>query len=339
MSKLSQPYLKALGYEDVFIVPKFSTIKSRQDVDISTQLGEFNIPVPIMASNMDTVMNQGMCYALNKSGALGALHRFQTIESATREFKMVTCMNEANGVKMPVFVSVGVNRDSHERAQELYKAGARHFVIDIAHGHSASMAEMIKWMHTEFGTQNLFIMAGNVATLAGASDLFTWGANAVKVGVGPGSVCKTKNITGVTVPILGSITGAVEAARRAEQQFSRPFHVVADGGCLEIGDVCKAIGAGADLVMSGRFFAGCPESPQGVMYRGSASQEVQVKYRTDRTTMPTPEGTTEMLEESVGAAEMVELIAGGLRSAYSYVNARNRQEFHERCEFGTRLNR
>lgn len=337
--KLSQPYLKALSYDDVFIIPKFSTIQSRQDVDISTQLGKHKIPVPVIASNMDTVMNQHMCTELNKSGALGALHRFQTIPEAVHEFKMVQAKNHANDVDMPVFVSVGVNRDSHERAQELYKNGARHFVIDIAHGHSASMASMIAWMHSEFGTENVFLMAGNVATEQGAADLFSWGANAVKVGVGPGSVCKTKNITGVTVPILGSITGAVVAAKRAEQQFSRPFNVVADGGCLEIGDICKAIGAGADLVMSGRFFAGCPEAPQGTMYRGSASQEVQVKYRTDRTSMPTPEGTTEYLDDSVSAAEMVKLIAGGLRSAYSYVNARNRTEFHERCEFGTRLNR
>jgi len=143
----------------------------------------------------------------------------------------------------------------------------------------------------------------------------------------------------VTVPQAQAVRTVVHAAKESSQLYGRKFYVVADGGCTEIGDVCKAIGLGADMVMSGRFFAGCNEAPQGTLYRGSASEAVQTKYRTERTVMPTPEGTTEMLEQRGPVSDVVELIAGGLRSAFSYSNAKNMKEFHNQCKFGIRHNK
>lgn len=330
---------EALSYDDIFIVPAYSEINTRQDVDISLNLNGSKIEVPVMAANMDTVMCDDMAVGLSKSGAIGALHRFQSIEDAVKEFRRVRHLQDAQGIETPIFVSIGVNRDSKERAQELFKDGARYFVIDIAHGHSLQMKNMLHWLHTEFGSRDTFYMAGNVATGGGARALTTWGANAIKVGIGPGSVCKTKNVTGVTMPQAQAVISAVQAIREVQEKYGKKFYVIADGGCTEIGDVCKAIGLGADMVMSGRFFAGCSESPAGTVYRGSASAEVQTKYRIDRASMPTPEGTTETLEHSGPVGEVVELIAGGLRSAFSYCNAKNMEEFHKNCKFGIRHNK
>lgn len=338
-NKISEVYNKALNYDDVFIIPKYSSIKSRKkECDISINLDGIKIPVPVIASNMDTVMNARMCVELNKAGALGALHRFQSIEEATKEFAIVQRDKILNNIMMPTMVSIGVNRDSKERAQALYELGARNFVIDIAHGHSEHMKTMIEWLRKEF-TDKVFIVAGNVATGEATVDLINWGADAIKCGIGGGSVCVTKNVTGVTIPMISSVTSAVIAAKKCEQKHGRKFYIIADGGVKEIGDVCKAIGMGADLVMSGRLFAGCDEAPQGTLYRGSASQDVQEKYRTDAANMPTPEGTTETLTKTGSVANIVELIAGGLRSAFSYVNARNIHEFQENCEFGIRHNK
>lgn len=731
----------SLNYNDVFIIPKYSDISSRKQVDISSKLGKHRIPVPVISANMESVTGARMAIALQNAGALGAQHRFQSIDRAVEDYVLT---KEAQTEDYPILVSVGVNRDSFDRFEKLYEAGARHFVIDIAHGHSEHMKAMIEHIKGFNGT---YVMAGNVATSQAAYDLAMWGADAVKAGIGPGcfaagtrilmangtyknieeiqagdrvinkngkavsvkksfstgvrevvetktnhfhenivstpdhkfwmgdcssvsdktfasegykkilskrtkkgqskfdwieigssnkktvsllprhidfemnkdfsiplkkrfggnqttgfsyridnvlepsydlgyvfgtflgdghahvtswkgsnrgschwyfgrseseiaekltnclqnciktqsqikivhksnqihvnyyykpladflasfgkktekhlpenllvdnadylqgiydglvdsdghiddkrecftntssqlmelfgilsykinghfplscaraksfgslkncntvsenyrsktlkrpdwrttedyqivkvlsqkslstripvydleidcethsfiannaivhnSVCTTKNVTGVTVPGFASVVHAVHGARRAEvklvdkllrsnSELRELYHqhnsfsskqgedyvrsvtprivVVADGGLTEIGDICKAIGCGADFVMSGRFFAACDEAPNGTLYRGSASQDVQTQYRNDKQ-MPTPEGKSEILEAAGPAVDVVEDIAGGLRSAFSYVGAHNIKEYHDNCTFGVR---
>lgn len=352
----------SLNYNDVFIIPKYSDISSRKQVDISSKLGKHTIPVPVISANMESVTGARMAIALQNTGAVGAQHRFQSIDRAVEDFVLT---KEAQTEDYPILVSVGVNRDSFDRFEKLYEAGARHFVIDIAHGHSEHMKTMIEHIK---GFDSTYVMAGNVATSQAAYDLAMWGADAVKAGIGPGSVCTTKNVTGVTVPGFASVVHAVHGARRAEvklvdkllrsnSELRELYHqhnsisskqgedyvrsvtpriaVVADGGLAEIGDICKAIGCGADFVMSGRFFAACDEAPNGTLYRGSASQDVQTQYRNDKQ-MPTPEGKSEILEEAGPVSGVVEDIAGGLRSAFSYVGAHNIKEYHNNCTFGVR---
>lgn len=158
------------------------------------------------------------------------------------------------------------------------------------------------------------------------------------------------------MPGLQSVIASVHGVRSAENQIwvtkgkvyescpgdyagSRPgkirIPVIADGGLTEIGDICKALGAGADFIMSGRFFAACDEAPNGTIYRGSASQDVQALYRNDKQ-MPTPEGKTTVLGAAGPVRGVVDDIAGGIRSAFSYVGARDMKEYHEKCQFGTR---
>jgi IMP dehydrogenase len=329
-NKFSRVFENSLSYSDVFIIPQYSNITTRRQVDISSKLGEHNIEIPVISANMESVTDSVVCNRMRQGGALGALHRFSSKEEAVKDF-----LSQDSAVKNPVIVSVGVTRDSRDRAVILHEAGARYFIIDIAHGHSLNMKEMISFLKERY-KNDIFIIAGNVATAEASIDLINWGADAIKCGVANGSICATKNVTGVVIPMVNTILSCKMGIQRQLKKKHVPL--IADGGLVEIGDVCKAIGLGADFVMSGRLFAGCDESPTGLVYRGSASKEVQEKYRTDAPEqMPTPEGKSEILKESRGPIKSVlDSIAGGMRSSFSYVGAENINQFHARCKFGTR---
>lgn len=323
-------------YSDVFIVPNHSTVTSRKQVNTEVLLESPNsdlslsIAVPVISANMDTVTGPKMAIALWEAGAIGALHRFNSISEAVEEFL------EVQRAQANCFVSLGVNSNWQERASALYEAGARFFIVDIAHGHSSMMENTVKWLRSRFG-RDIFIVAGNIGTSWAVDSMKDWKVDAVKVGIGGGKVCLTKNVTGVVTPMFSTV---LECSQRASK-WGIP--VIADGGAREYGDVAKAIGAGATAVMSGYFFAGCPESPcvggtteKGeVIYRGMASSEAAVKVRSVDT-LPTPEGESIFVSKKPSAKEVVELLKGGLQSAYSYVGATSTHEFRENITFGIR---
>lgn len=316
-------------YSDIYIVPQYSEVTSRTKVDTSRDLDPLNrngnskVKVPVISANMDTVTDGHMAKEIAKAGAVGAIHRFLNIQDNVTEYK------KADG--QLCLVSIGVNGDSRERAQELYKAGARYFVIDIAHGDHLLMKNTLHWMKSSF--PNAFVVAGNVATAESTLHLIEWGADGVKVGIGPGAACTTKNVTGVTVPQFTAVRNCVRAAR----SVNKPVTIIADGGVKEIGDIAKAIGAGADFVMCGRLFAGCPEAPHPGLYRGMASLDAMKTIRVGDK-LPTPEGKTMTVPNDMYVSEVVALIQGGLRSAFSYSNARNFDEFVKKCKFGFKHN-
>lgn len=316
-----------LDYSDVFIVPQYSEITTRTEIDTSSNLGWFKVNIPVISANMDTITEWEMATAMHENGAIGALHRFNSIQSAVTHYNLA--VQSTNDKDMGItIVSIGVNRDSKERAQALYEAGARHFVIDIAHGHSKSMKDMIGWMKSTF--KDIYVIAGNVCTANATRDLAEWGADFVKVGIGPGSVCLTKDVTGVTFPQFSAVLGC----------SGHGVPIIADGGIKSIGDIAKALGAGADFVMLGGMLAGTDECPGEVIdnskvYRGMASRDAMRRIRV-QDQMPTPEGlvTTVPCKGPVGS--IIQDIGGGLRSAFSYVNARNLKEFQDKAKFGIR---
>jgi len=336
MNMIKKDLASALSYDDVFIVPNYSEVSSRKEVDISSTMSDKFVEVPIITANMDSITDRTIAKIVREAGGIAALHRFQSVEEACQEFKEVQLSSK---IYSPIPVSIGVNRDSQERARALYYVGAREFVIDIAHGHSKQMKDMIEWMRKE--CPDSYIIAGNIATPEAFCDLANWGAHAVKVGVGPGAACLTKNVTGVTVPQFTCVANCAMA--KDEYNFHRTnqnkVKLIADGGIKEIGDVCKAIGAGADFVMCGKLFASCKEAPGKGIYRGSASADAQTTYRLDKEYVPTPEGLVMTVELKDSAAEVVTHIAGGLRSACSYVGAHTLREFQENCMFGVRHNK
>lgn len=354
-----------LEYDDVYIIPKYSTIESRSVVETTSTIAEkpsrIDLEVPVISSNMDTISGPEMVIEMFKRGGLGALHRFCTIEQAINDFKAVLT---ANAIAM---VSIGVTRDFKERAIALYDAGARLFVVDIAHGHSLLMKQTIQWLREQFKDE-VFIVAGSIATQAAVSDLEAWGANALRLGVGNGSVCRTKNVTGVTIPIFSTVYDCAQVAK---------VPLIADGGFKEYGDIAKAIAAGASAVMSGYFFAGCDETPpclgitnatrlyeanaakalevkdyhalldnnnkirltegQKPLYRGMASMDAMMRIRDkDDPTLPTPEGMSTTVEFRGPVSNVMKDIAGALRSSMSYVGAKNISEFQSRANFGIR---
>lgn len=333
---MSAQSLNGLEFKDVYLIPQYSEIETRSQVNIGLNLPKnihgqpWEIQVPVISSNMDTVTGGYMAKAMYDAGGLGAIHRFMTINENVGQYLSV------RGQRVPsdCFVSVGVNRDSKERTQALYDAGARYFVIDIAHGHSKMMKDMIAWIKSEYS--DIFLMAGNVATSGATYDLACWGADAIKVGIGPGAVCLTKNVTGVTVPQLGAIQACASVKLPLDDQ-RKPL-IIADGGIREYGDVAKAIAAGADMVMIGGMFAGTHEAPGDLIdgkkvYRGMASRDAMRQIRVGNS-MPTPEGTSMLVESKGPVKNIVQDIAGGLRSAFSYSNARTIKEFQLRAKFG-----
>lgn len=338
------------SYKDVFIQPQYGKVATRSDVDtkvILDSVHDISLDVPVMSANMDTVTDGTMALAMYKAGGIGAIHRFMSIDENVKQFEYV----KSEGGKC--FVSIGVNPESKDRADALFRAGARHFIIDIAHGHSVMMKDMLTHMRKMYGTYT-FLMAGNVASVEGVSDLICWGADAVKIGIGPGAVCTTKNVTGVTVPQFSAVADlcswelkqvysnlyAEVGKNSVNYMIDRPL-MVADGGIQEIGDIAKALGAGADLVMCGRLFASCQEAPGPringqKVYRGMASKDAMLTIR-EASALPTPEGISTVLEITGETAnDVVKHIKGGLQSSMSYSTANNLDEFRNNVVFGVR---
>lgn len=316
----------ALTYDDVALCPGYSEIRSRKDPDTSTSLMGLALKTPIVSANMDTITESDMAIAMWKAGGVGVLHRFMEVERNCDEYEKVTSAGAE------CMISIGASGDWLHRAKSLYSVGARRFVIDIAHGHSILVKEVISEMRQHFGN-DVKIMAGNVATEEALIDFKIWGADCVKVGVGGGSVCTTRLITGFGVPMFTSILECSEAARR------HGLEIVADGGIRTSGDISKAVVAGANAVMVGKLLAGVAEAPGEISYspvsgvgilikkeyKGMSS--VSTRQRIGSSALP------EGIDTEVVAAGTVEQtiaeLTSGLKSGMSYAGANNLSEMRK----------
>lgn len=358
-------------YQDVFIKPGYSSLKSRSEADTSINFLGLNIKIPIIVSNMDTVTESEMAIAAYEAGAIAGLHRFMSIEHNVQEYKKVLSKNAET------FCSLGV-KDYKERLPALYNAGARYFIVDIANAWCHHVEVLMRYINNLPYRKEIKVVLGNVGTIEGAIGLYKMGADAIKILIGTGSICTTKNTTGVNYPSFSCVLDICQALTK--EGINIP--VIADGGCKEIGDFPKAIGAGASLVMSGSFFAGTQETPPVlsvkkeiqkindeeidfeissvkeelksnlekmiqpgfgiVKYRGMASfgsMKRQSNLLNDPGVMnATPEGKEVEVKVKGSVKEIISNIAGGLRSAMSYTNARTLTEFRNQVEFGIRHN-
>jgi IMP dehydrogenase len=310
-----------LSYDDVMLKPQRSPVESRDDVDLTMNLTpSIELDVPVIAAPMDSVCGPQMATAMNSAGATGFVHRF--IEDPTDHAQAV--LGVENGPRVGV---VGINGESKERARALASIeGLDIFCVNVAHGHLEKSIKMIEWLTQEFDTE---IIAGNVATYQGAKDLYKAGADTVKVGIGPGSACTTRQKTGVGVPQITAIQEVRAAADKFGGHPSGKRYVIADGGMKTPGDVAKAIMAGADTAMLGSYFAGCPEAPMDGIIRGMASNEAQ----SDNGKGGVAEGGVKTVESGASASEAVSEIAEGLASASSYCGAETLSEARENAEF------
>lgn len=317
---------RALTFDDVLIVPQKSDIRSRRDPKLTSKLTKnIQIETPIISANMDTITEFDMALAMSQLGGTGILHRFITIDEQAIQARK---LQEA-GVKI-ISASVGVGEEFKSRAKTLIDAGVNLITIDIAHGHSVQMMETLKWLKDNH--PNIDIIAGNLATPDAARDLIEAGADAIKVGIGPGSMCTTRIITGAGVPQLTAVALCSEVA----DEYGVP--VIADGGIRTSGDMVKAFAAGASTVMLGSMLSGTIETPGEIkngrkQYRGMASRSAQDSWRGGVPEGMAPEGEATQVTVKGHVKDVILEVTGGIRSGMSYVNATTIAEIKSKALF------
>jgi IMP dehydrogenase len=318
---------RGLTFDDVLLVPNKSEVLSRRDPLLKAQFTRnISIDLPFISSNMDTITESEMAIGMARLGGVGILHRFMSPEEQVRQVLAIKASHPA-----VLAASIGVNKEEEQRARMLIDAGIDVITVDIAHGHSNLMLDTLKMLKDKFGDE-VEIIAGNVATPEATLELIEAGADAIKVGIGPGSMCTTRIITGAGVPQLTAIAWCAQAAR----EYGIP--VIADGGIKTSGDAVKALAAGAQTVMLGSILAGTLETPGAIhygkkVYRGMASRAAQVSWRGELPDGMAPEGESTSVTVKGPLAEVLGELAGGLRSGMSYVNASNIPELTEKARF------
>jgi len=319
----------AFTFDDVLLVPGYNHFESRRDVDttVTDLTGKLTLKLPVMSSNMDTITEDAMANFMAQKGGIGVLHRFMSIENNVAMLKR--CHPDT-------FVSIGASENELVRAEALRAAGANYFCVDVAHGHARYVGRTLKRLREML--PEACIMAGNVASYAGADYLANCGADIIKVGIGGGSVCTTRIKSGFGVPTLTSVMQCARVDRS----------IVADGGIRNSGDIVKSLAFGADFVMIGGMLAGTRPTPGDVSwiqdgehlsnvgyktYRGMASKEVADDYHGGLTEWKTAEGVATKVRYRVDEDAIIADIVGGLRSGLTYAGAANIRELQRKLEY------
>lgn len=305
---------EALTFDDVALVPKFNNIPSRTKTDLSTWLSRgVRMGIPILASNMDTVISPRLAEILDKNNSIPIFHRWMKLKQEKELFN-----------RYPrAFFSVGLNDNKH--ISDLIWFGVHNLIIDVAHGHDVRVLKLIEKL--KFEETGLRIIAGNVCTPEGYIDLVGAGADAVKVGIGPGSACTTRLVTGFGVPQLSALLEIDKAAKRLKVPF------IADGGISSSGEIVKCLAAGAASVMMGKTFADTVESAASGKYRGQASEQFQAERMRGLKKGTVPEGIEIDVSQKHSAQEIIDNLLGGVRSGLTYGGAKTIKELQEKAEW------
>ncbi len=297
-----------LSYDDVYLRPKYSELDSRSNADTSVEFLGKRWKLPVIASGMRDVMSWKLAFDLSFNDYFYIMHRFDDANK-----KIPDCI--INFSKL-LSVSVGVNQPSRDELK-LMKRVPDVITIDIAHAHHKKVKEMILWIRSNF--RNSKIIVGNVATADGYKYLCDLGVDAVKVGIGGGSICSTKNKTGFHIPTFQSVLDCSE--------LGLDVPIIADGGVKYNGDIAKSLVAGSTMVVCGGLFASCIDSPAKIingkkLYRGSTSYEAKGERKHI-------EGVTLELDEGFTYAERLMEIQEDLSSSISYAGGKNLDAFND----------
>lgn len=324
ISPLGLVMIEGITFDDVLLIPAYNHFESRKNVDISIhdKSNKLSLKLPIFTSNMDTITEHEMANFIGSYGGMGALHRFMSIERNIEIFKLC---------QYPTMISVGCTKQELERATALKEAGANYFCLDVAHAHARYIGRMLKELRKLVNDR--CIIAGNVATYAGADYLASCGADIIKVGIGGGSACSTRIKTGFGVPMLTSIKECARVDRS----------IIADGGIRIPGDIVKALAFGADFVMIGGMLAGTTPTPgkiyendKGIkykMFRGMASREAQEDFHGIIGDWKTDEGVCVTVPYHDNQKEIMADIIGGLRSGLTYGGADNIRQLQRKLNY------
>ncbi|KAH9424332.1 hypothetical protein DERP_004514 [Dermatophagoides pteronyssinus] len=325
-----------LDFKDVLLRPKRSILKSRADVDLNRDFKFRNSEhtyhgIPVIAANMDTIGTFEMAVALNKHNCFTCIHKHYSTEEWIEFSK-----NYPDTLKN-VAVSSGSSQNDFEKLKEIIAIAPdiKYICLDVANGYSESFVKFLKDVREEFPKHT--IMAGNVVTGEMVEELILSGADIIKVGIGPGSVCTTRKKTGVGYPQLSAVLECADAAH------GLGGHIISDGGCTCPGDICKAFGAGADFVMLGGMLAGHDQCNGDVVVKsdgqkvkqfyGMSSGTAMNKYHGGVAEYRASEGKTVEVPYRGDVEKTILDILGGLRSACTYTGASRLRELPIRTTF------
>jgi len=338
-------------FDDVLLVPAMSTVVPAQ-VNLATRLTDrITLNIPVVSAAMDTVTEEKMAISLALQGGLGFIHKNMSIEAQTQMVHNVknyeiekgfvnACVDDKG--KLVVGAAVSVSENTLERVEALVSAGVDIIAVDSAHGHSQGVINTIKKIHEQF--PDLDLVGGNIVTAQAAIDLIYAGANVVKVGVGPGSICTTRVVAGVGVPQVTAVNDIYQVAKTYN------VGVIADGGIKLSGDIVKALAAGGDCVMLGGLLAGCEETPGEVMevfgkkvkaYMGMGSLSAMQRGSSDRYFQGGEKELKKLVPEGIEATvpykgpiqEVIYQMMGGLRSGMGYCGCKSIKELKEKAQF------
>ena len=327
---------EALTFDDVLLLPKYSEVLTSKTNILLQLTKKISLKVPFLTSAMDTVTESKMATAIAIEGGMGIIHRNLDIKKQSIEVKKV------KNKKLIVGAAIGTNLEDLDRARSLISNGVDLIVIDTAHGHSKKVLQTL--LKIKKITKKIPICVGNIATGEAAKRLYNSGADIIKVGIGPGSICTTRMVAGIGVPQISAILEVKKALNK------KNIKIISDGGIKFSGDIAKALAAGADAIMMGSIFAGTDESPGkkfrfngkfykqyrgmgsiGAMSAGSANRYFQKNYK-DKSKF-VPEGVEGRVEYKGKVSEIIYQLQGGLRSSMGYIGAKNLKEINKKAKF------
>ena len=327
---------EALTFDDVLLLPRFSKVLP-SDTDISLKLSKsIKLKSPFLSSAMDTVTESKMAIAIAKEGGIGIIHRNLNIKKQSQEVIKVKRKN------LFVGAAIGTSSEDLNRAKSLINSGVDLIVIDTAHGHSEKVLKILSKVKNS--NKKISICVGNIATGEAAKRLYNSGADIIKVGIGPGSICTTRMVAGIGVPQITAVQNVSKALR------GKNIKIISDGGIKFSGDIAKAIAAGADAIMMGSIFAGTEESPGkkfkiknkfykkyrgmgsvGAMSAGSSNRYFQKNYK-DKSKF-VPEGVDGRVEYKGNVSKIIYQLKGGLRSSMGYIGAKKLNDIKKNAKF------
>ena len=327
---------ESLTFDDVLLVPQYSSVLP-SETNITSNLTEnIKLKVPFLSSAMDTVTESKMAIAIARVGGIGIIHRNFSIKDQSKEITKVKKNNFLVGA------AVGTDRDDIKRAKSLLDHGCDLIVIDTAHGHSEKVLRTLSKLKKI--NKLIPICVGNIATGEAAKKLYNSGADIIKVGIGPGSICTTRIVAGIGVPQISAIMDVKKSLKK------KKIKIISDGGIKFSGDIAKALAAGADAIMMGSIFAGTNESPGkkfklngkfykqyrgmgsiGAMSSGSANRYFQKNYK-DKSKF-VPEGVEGRVEYKGDVSKIIYQLKGGLQSSMGYIGAKNLNQISKNAKF------
>lgn len=309
---------RGLDYDDVLIIPIMSSVNSRKDVDISVKLSQsLKLDFPLIASPMRGIVDARFGVSLAELGGLAILHRFYDTEEKWNEEIQIISKAKRFGL------SLGYGNDSFDKAIELLSYNPDILLVDVANGYTNSLkifCSKIKSHISKIGAKTL-LMSGNVCTKDGVKSLENSGVDIIRIGIGSGGLCSTRNVTGIGVPQISALLDC---------SMSTNSFIVSDGGIRNSGDFVKSIVAGADFAMAGSIFGQAYESPSDGIIYGMASRKLQ-EFR--HTQIKSIEGFEKVVEKRMYLEQLIDEFSWGIKSAGTYLNARNLMDIRNNGRF------